>query len=226
VPYKEEFADLIRYQQIQLRRTGVEVRLNTLVTPEMVEAEEPDVVVAATGAQPVVPPFPGLEESNWITAYDLLDGKVEVHTPSAFIVGAGTTGMETAEYLARRGVRCIVVKRRPEVGKKLDPLARALLLRHLEDMGVDVRTGVEVVRFETDAQGQTTVIARPWPHQGEGHELRFPAETVVIAMGLHADHSLVNELAHRSDVYPIGDCVEPREAMDAVYEGFEIGRTV
>jgi NADPH-dependent 2,4-dienoyl-CoA reductase/sulfur reductase-like enzyme len=103
VPYKEEFADLIRYQQVQLQRTGVEVHLNTRVTPEMVEAEDPDAVVVATGARPIVPPFPGLEKTRWMTAYDLLDGRAEVSTPTAFIVGAGTAGMETAEYLARAG---------------------------------------------------------------------------------------------------------------------------
>ena len=228
VPYKEEFADLIRYQQLQMRRAGVEVHLNTQVTPETVAAEEPDVVVAATGAQPIVPPFPGLDETRWMTAYDLLDGKAKVTTSSAFIVGAGTTGMETAEYLARRGVRCIVVKRRPEVGKKLDPLARALLLRHLEDSGVDVRTGVEVVRFETDAQGQTTVIARPWPHQEGANDIHFPAETVIIAMGLRSDPSLVEALETQGGpgVHVVGDCLEPREALDAVWEGFEVGVTL
>lgn len=226
VPYKEEFADLIRYQQVQLQRTGVEVHLNATVTPETVAAEDPGAVVVATGAQPIVPPFPGLEETRWTTAYDVLDGRAEVSTATAFIVGAGTTGMETAEYLARRGIRCIVVKRRPEIGGKLDPLARALLLRRLEGQGVEVRTGVEVIRFETDGQGQTTVIARPWPHQEEAPELHFPAETVIIAMGLHADRSLADELADRPDVYTIGDCVEPREAVDAVHEGFEVGRTV
>jgi len=226
VPYKEEFADLIRYQQVQLQRTGVEVHLNATVTPETVAAEEPDAVVVATGAQPIVPPFPGLEETRWTTAYDLLDGRAEVSTPTAFIVGAGTTGMETAEYLAGRGIRCMVVKRRPEIGGKLDPLARALLLRRLESLGVEVRTGVEVVRFETDEQGQTTVVARPWPHQEGAPELRFPAETVIIGMGLRADRSLADALADQLDVYTIGDCVEPREAVDAVYEGFEVGRTL
>jgi 2,4-dienoyl-CoA reductase-like NADH-dependent reductase (Old Yellow Enzyme family)/thioredoxin reductase len=226
VPYKEEFADLIRYQQVQLQRTGVEVRLNAKATPETVAAEEPDAVVVATGAQPIVPPFPGLKETCWTTAYDLLDGRAEVSTPTAFIVGAGTTGMETAEYLAGRGIRCMVVKRRPEVGGKLDPLARALLLRRLESLGVEVRTGVEVVRFETDEQGQTTVVARPWPHQEGAAELRFPAETVIIGMGLRADRSLADALADKPDVYTIGDCVEPREAVDAVYEGFEVGRTL
>jgi len=223
VPYKEEFFDLIRYQQVQLQRTGVEVRLNTLVTPEIVDAEKPDAVVVATGAQPIVPPFPGLEKTHWMTAYDLLDGRTEVATPSAFIVGAGTAGLETAEYLARCGVRCTVVKRRPEIAGKLDPLARALFLRRLEDLGVDVRTGVEVVRFETDEEGKTTVIARTYPHQEGAPELRFPAETVIIALGLRADHSLADALADRYEVHMIGDCVEPRDALDAVREGFEVG---
>ncbi|MBC8445756.1 MAG: FAD-dependent oxidoreductase [Chloroflexi bacterium] len=226
VPYKEEFADLIRYQQVQLQRTGVDVQLNTMVTSETVTAEDPDAIVVAVGAEPIVPPFPGLEETRWMTAYDLLDGRAEVSTPTAFIVGAGTAGLEVAEYLVRRGVRSTVVKRRPEIGGKLDPLARALLLRRLESQGVEVRTGVEVVRFETDEQGQSTVVARPWPHREGANDLRFPAETVIIALGLRADRSLAEALSDRARVHSIGDCVEPREALDAVYEGFEIGRTV
>ncbi|MBN1483739.1 MAG: FAD-dependent oxidoreductase [Chloroflexia bacterium] len=226
VPYKEEFQDLIRYQQVQLQRTGVTVHLNTTVTAERIEAEDPDAVVLATGAQPIVPPFPGLEETRWMTAYDLLDGRAEISTATAFIVGAGTTGIETAEYLARRGVRSIVVKRKPEIGGKLDPLARSLLLRRMEGLGVKVRTGIEVVRFERDAEGQTTIVARPWPHEEQAPELRFPAETVIIAMGLRADHALAKALAGRTDVYPVGDCVEPREALEAILEGFEVGRTL
>ena len=226
VPYKEEFADLIRYQQVYMERNGVTVRLNTEVTPELVAAEGPDAVVVATGAEPIVPPFPGLETTRWLTAYDLLDGKAEVTTDSAFIVGAGTAGLETAEYLARRGVRSIVVKRKPEVGGKLDPLAQATLLRRLEDLGVDVRTGVEVIRFETDQAGQTTVIALPYPRRADAQEIRFPAETVVIALGLRAEDGLAETLRVQDglEVEVAGDCVEPREALDAVWEGFEAGR--
>ncbi|MGC9334309.1 MAG: FAD-dependent oxidoreductase [Anaerolineae bacterium] len=223
VPYKEEFADLIRYQRVQLQRTGVEVRLNTTVVPETVIAKDPDAVVLAIGAEPIIPPFPGLKETQWVTAYDLLDGRAEVTTPTAFIVGAGTAGMEVAEYLAGHGIRSIVVKRKPEIGGKLDPLARALLLRRLESLGVEVRAGIEVVRFETDKQGKTTVIARPWPRQDRASELRFPAETVILAMGLRPDRSLADALAERPDVYIIGDYVEAREALEAVREGMEAG---
>ena len=119
-----------------------------------------------------------------------------------------------------------MIKRRPEIGGKLDPLALALLLRRLESLGVEVRTGAEVVRFETDGQGRTTVVARPWTAQKGAAELRAPIETVILALGLRADRSLADALADRAEVYSIGDCVEPREALEAVWEGFEQGRNL
>ena len=57
-------------------------------------------------------------------------------------------------------------------------------------------------------------------------EIHFPAETVIIAMGLRSDPAWADELAGGPDVYAIGDYMEPREATDAVWEGFEVGRTV
>ncbi len=227
-PYKEEFLDLIRYQKTYVERKGVDVHLNTDVTPEIVVKESADVVVLAVGAEPIVPPFPGLEDSNWTTAYDILGGKSEVNTETAFIVGAGTTGLEIAEHLALQGVSSVAVKRKPEVGGKLDPLAQVYLLRRLESLGVDVRTGIEVIRFKKNDDGNTTVVARSYPHQKNMPEQRFQAEKVVIALGLRPVRSLAESLKSQKgiEVYSIGDCVEPREALDAIWEGFEIGNKV
>jgi len=43
-----------------------------------------------------------------------------------------------------------LVKGRPEVPEKLEPLARALLCPRVENSGVEVRTGMEMIRFESD----------------------------------------------------------------------------
>ncbi len=223
VPHKEEFADCIHAMKTQMERAGVEVYLNIPVTPEFIKGEDPEIVVLATGAVPIIPPFPGLEETQWMTAYELLAGKKEVKTKMAFIVGAGTTGLETAEYLALKGIQSTVVKRRPEVGGKLDLLARSMILKRLEKLGVEVYTGWEVVRFETDPSGKTTVVARAYPPQEGAKERRFPAETVIIAMGLRPVRELAEALRGRKGVYEIGDCIEPREALDASREGFEVG---
>lgn len=77
------------------------------------------------------------------------------------VAGGGPAGMETAMYLARRGIRWAVVKRRPEVGGKLDPSARALLLRRLESLGVEVRTGVEPVQLGTGRYRRRQALAPP-----------------------------------------------------------------
>ena len=83
-----------------------------------------------------------------------------------------------------------------------------------------------MVRFETDEDGRTTVVARPYPPEEGAAEMRFPAETVIIALGLRPNRELAEALQDREEVYLIGDCVEPREALDAVWEGFEVGRTL
>jgi len=223
VPHKEEFADYLSAMEVLLRNEGVRVHLGEEVTPELVQQQRPDVVILATGAEPVVPPFPGLDDVPWCTAYELLAGKRRVDAREVFIIGAGTTGLETAEYLARQGVKCTVARRRDVLGDKLDMLIRNMLLKRLKDLGVEVLTGVEVVRLEKAPEG-VKVIARPYP-EGEGERV-FVAGGVVIAMGLRPRRELAEALKGKAELYEIGDCIEPREALDAIREGFEVGLKV
>jgi hypothetical protein len=113
-------------------------------------------------------------------------------------------------------------------GARQDPLAQVLLLRHLETLGVDVRTGIEVIRLEKNEAGDTTVIARSYPHQKNAPEPRFQPEKVVKAFGLRPIRSIAESLKSYKgiEVYRIGDSVEPREALDAIGEGFKIGNKV
>jgi len=190
------------------------------VDPGLVRREAPDAVVVATGAEPVVPPFPGLQEVPWSTAYDLLAGKVELEAGEVFIIGAGTTGLETAEYLARQGMRCTVVRRRDVLGDKLDMLIRNMLLKRLKELGVEVLTGLEVVRLEPIPRG-TRITARSYP-EGTGERI-FEADVILLAMGLRSRRDLAETLRGEVELYEVGDCVKPREALDAIREGFEVG---
>lgn len=220
VPHKEEFADYIRTMGLLLQEAGVRVHLRTEVDPGLVRREAPDAVVVATGAEPVVPPFPGLQEVPWSTAYDLLAGKVELEAGEVFIIGAGTTGLETAEYLARQRMRCTVVRRRDVLGDKLDMLVRNMLLKRLKELGVEVLTGLEVVRLEPIPRG-ARIIARSYP-EGTGERV-FEADVILLAMGLRPRRDLAETLRGEVELYEIGDCVKPREALDAIREGFEVG---
>jgi len=61
----------------------------------------------------------------------------------------------------------------------------------------------------------------------EGEEKTIEVNTIVIAAGGKANSELFQELKGRvPEIYCVGDCVEPRNIMEATTEGFNIGRTI
>ncbi len=215
-PHKEEFFDLIRYLEEMVKREGVAVKMNTKVTKEMVEETAPDAVVLATGGLPLVINFPGLEEANWISAHELLEGEADVITDSAFVIGGGLVGLETADLLASQGKQVVVVEMMGELAPGMDKLAKGMLIDRLQKEAVMVHPHTAVKRLTAD-----TVIA-----ESDGEEVVFPAETVVMAVGVRSNRELVDELVSNDapfETYVIGDAAEPRKALEAIQEGFEVG---
>jgi 2,4-dienoyl-CoA reductase-like NADH-dependent reductase (Old Yellow Enzyme family)/thioredoxin reductase len=213
-PYKEEFLDVIGYLSLMVERAGVDVRLGTRVTPQMVANMHPEVVVVAAGGIPLTIPFPGLNETHWLLASDLLEGTGRVETPSAVVIGGGLVGLEVADLLASQDRRITVVEMLPEVGGDMDLLARAMLLGRLQKQNVTIHTGTKVTRLARD-----TAFAR----QNDG-EIQFPVETVILAVGVRPNRELADALEQSElEMYVIGDAVQPRKALEAIWEGFEVG---
>jgi len=214
-PHKEGFLDVIRYQELMANRAGVSIRLKTKVTPELIATEQPDVVVVATGGIPLTLHFPGLEESRWHLAADILDGASAVETPSALVIGGGLVGLETADYLAARDTKVTVVEMLPQAGADMDPLAKAMLMKSLNQHGAQIHTSTKVLRLTAD----TVVVKR------DDEEVTMPIETVVVAVGVRANRELADALTGTDrEIHVIGDAIEPRKAIDAIHEGFEIAR--
>ncbi len=60
-----------------------------------------------------------------------------------------------------------------------------------------------------------------------GKKKPVKADTVVLAVGLKPDNALVSQLNGRfPKLYTIGDCREPRNIMGAIWDGYEVGRTI
>ena len=74
-PSKQAFCSAIRYWETMCRKYDVEIRLNTTATVELINAENPDVVVIATGSLSAHPPFKGLEEHAVMDAREVLIAK-------------------------------------------------------------------------------------------------------------------------------------------------------
>jgi len=76
--YKRELKGIIEYYEAVLKDLGVEICLQTKVTPDFAQAWKPDAVVIATGAVPLSPPIPGAQLTHVVQALDILLGKVEM----------------------------------------------------------------------------------------------------------------------------------------------------
>lgn len=96
IPGKEEFQETIRYYRHELKRTGVQVKLNSKVSREHLGGF--DEVVVASGVLPRIPKFDGLDHPKVVAYNQVLRGEVEVGQRVA-VIGSGGIGIDTCAYL-------------------------------------------------------------------------------------------------------------------------------
>jgi 2,4-dienoyl-CoA reductase-like NADH-dependent reductase (Old Yellow Enzyme family)/thioredoxin reductase len=212
VPHKEGFQDAVRNMELMARRAGVRICLGEAITTEELLTQQPDAVVLATGSVPLSVAFPGLDHTQWALASEVLEGGIEVDTPSALIIGGGLVGLETAEFLAAKGKQVTLVEMEAEVGETLDPLPKAMLLKRLGEHQVEIQVGTKVMGL-TPAGVQV---------QKNGEGSLVPAEMIVLAVGAQPDRELANGLAGSSLRYfVVGDAAEPRGIGEAIWEAHQ-----
>ncbi|WP_133647295.1 NADPH-dependent 2,4-dienoyl-CoA reductase [Paraburkholderia flava] len=102
VPGKEEFHETLRYFRRQIELTGVELRLNTRATADLLTQRDFDEVVIATGVEPRRPSIDGADHPKVLGYLDVLRDGSHVGRTVA-IVGAGGIGFDVAEYLVHNG---------------------------------------------------------------------------------------------------------------------------
>ncbi|MFD4717482.1 FAD-dependent oxidoreductase [Streptomyces sp. NPDC058423] len=100
VPGKEEFEETLRYFRTQLELRGVEVRLGTFVTPDLLTGY--DEIVVATGVTPRTPVIAGVDHPSVVSYLDVLRDGAEVGERVA-VLGAGGIGFDVAEFLTDGG---------------------------------------------------------------------------------------------------------------------------
>src|SRR3989442_11437922 len=71
-PAHAEYAGIVRFLGIQVRKLDVDVRLGAEASASLVLAEGPDSVIVATGAHAYVPPVPGADGKHVVTDPDVL----------------------------------------------------------------------------------------------------------------------------------------------------------
>lgn len=215
---KGGFTSLVRWQAQELVRLGVTVLLNKEVSAEEIRTAAPDVVLVASGSQPLVPPVDGLKDglSNGIvvTAQDVLAGKASAKGRIA-VIGGGLVGAETAEWLAAEGNVVTLVEMQSEIVKDGVGNPKMLLIKSLHDHGVTVMTDTKVLAV--DGTGMTV--------EHDGLELSLnDLDVIILAAGVRPYHPLAEALAdYPGEVRCIGDAAQAKNGYRNIQEAFETG---
>lgn len=220
--FKDDYKLLIDYLITQIKKLGVKVELRKEAIPELILKVKPEVVLIATGAKPIVPEIKGIEKA--ISAVDLLLGKGEAGE-SVVVVGGGRIGCETALYLAQQGKKVTIVEILDRVLRDMvegwgnAPNPNAIdLLRLLAESHMKISTSTNVLEI-TDTG---LVIA-----DAQGKRSTLEADTITFAVGMKPNTELQEALQDKlPEVYAIGDCVEPRLVLNAIWEGFRTARLI
>ncbi|RLB08480.1 MAG: hypothetical protein DRG27_05685, partial [Deltaproteobacteria bacterium] len=214
--YKKEIKNIINYHQTQLRKYKVECILNTEVNAELVKKENPDVVVLATGSYPIIPDVPGVDKDIVVPVSKILFQEGPLPRES-IVVGGGPTGCEVALHLAESGSKVTIVEMLPKIGNGLESITRKVLINKLMENNVRFLTNSVLERIEDNGV---------WV-KSKGKEEFIPAERVIISIGNRPDTRLYEQIKDmKYEIYQIGDCIEPRSAKTAIYEGTVLGLSI
>lgn len=210
IPFKYEMYQLGLSFEKQAIEEGVEIRLNTLVTPEYVAAEKPDALILAVGSTPIVPQFPGMDGENVIVVNDYYLEKEKVQD-SVVVLGGGLAGCECAVHLGMEGKQVHLVEMRDILAADCNIRHKPILMKQVEKYATSYlgHTGLRITEEGVICKGP------------DGNEVLIPGKTVICAAGQRANRSDVEALRHSAPfVREIGDCIRPANITKAVYEGY------
>lgn len=210
-PCKDILNHIPEFFHAQLSRMdNVEIKLNTPITQNNIGSIKADYVLLATGATPLIPAIPGIE--NGKIAQDILLHRTEVNG-HVVICGGGQVGVETALELLERGHKVSIVEMLPDVILKEELMTRIVMMKKLAAAEVPLYCQHKVTKISNGAVEVEDMQT--------GEIKTIQCDDVVIAFGTKADRSLQDLLEERFDqVVVIGDAGTPDTITSAIHDGF------
>jgi len=169
---------------------GVDVAMGSarIVSPWEVEVTRADgqvrrlstrSIVIATGARPVVPAIPGIEQVEVLTSENVWN--LRQRPERLVVLGGGPIGSELAQTFARLGSRVTQVEQAPRLLMREDVDASELVTARFRSEGIDVLLDHTAKRIEV-VDGEKLLIA-----EYAGSEVRIPFDALLVAVGRHAN---------------------------------------
>jgi pyruvate/2-oxoglutarate dehydrogenase complex dihydrolipoamide dehydrogenase (E3) component len=134
------------------------------------------------------------------------------------VIGGGPTGLELTLHLADFGCKATVVEMLPKIGSGLEAITKKMILHRLEIKKVKLMTRTRLLKVKNNG----VIIA-----EHDQQERFIEADKVVIAIGTRPDTRLYDKIKSLSyRIYQVGDCLEPRDAKEAIYDSAVLGRRI
>ena len=185
-------------------------------------------IVIATGARPIIPPLPGLDDVGCLTSETLWEAFAKLdHLPRRLaILGGGPIGCELAQSLQRLGAQVTLIEAAPRLLGQEDDEACALVQAALASDGVQVLTAHRALRCEREGDEKYLVV----DHAGTEHRIAFDALICAVgrearltgfgleALGITGDRCLeTNDCLQTAypHIYAVGDVTGPLQLTHA-----------
>lgn len=242
---RREMISIIDWRMAQCERLGVEFAFNTWAEADTVLAEEPDVVIVATGG---LPHTEILSQGNDLTVstWDIISGDVKPGRQVLIFDDAGDhAALQAAEVIARSGAGVEIVT--PDRAFSAEVMAMNLVpyMRTLQDLDVTFTVTYRVDRVE---RRDGRLVATFKSDYGPVHKERI-VDQVVVNHGTvplddlyfelrpqskndgaveHQDliagkpQNIVTNPAGRFQLFRIGDAVAARNTHAAIYDALRL----
>ena len=205
MPFKTHLKEYLERQAMLCARAGVEIRLNTTVTPEYAVAQKADVLIAALGARPVKPPVEGIDGTNVYAAEEVYLDAAKAGK-KVVILGAGLVGVEMAIFLAQQGREAALVEILDRPNLENAAMHAMAVMKELRERKIPMHLNTRATKIRPDS---VEIEGR----EGKGF---LEADTVIYAAGMRAQRDDAIALSQCAPEFVmLGDCQTPKNIIAA-----------
>lgn len=245
-PRHDALRNITDWLQLQVRKLGVDIRLATEATEDLIAAEQPDIVVIATGGDPADARVKGAEHA--VSTWDLLSGaKAPGETVLIYDDNGEHQALMAAEFVAERGAVVELVTHDRAIGQDVGLTEAALYRKNLYRLGVLITPDQKLIEVYPEGNRLVAVLQNAYTSEEEERVV----DQVVIENGTLPREALYLGLKERSrnrgevdpqalidgrpqtvavnpdgafQLFRIGDAVTSRNIHGSLYEAIRLAK--
>jgi len=218
--HKENLARVADYQRMRLNQLDVKIYLKTVLSPELVEKLNPEVLVWAAGAEPFIPENIEIFDDQIVFVEEAISTGMPWDNKLVAVIGGGATGCDPSLTLANQNNHVLIFEALNNAAENVEPKTRFDLLDRIEsDNKIQLMSGNPVTR----------VMGKEIEYQEKkGCTQRQKVDQIIWATG-YRPRTIPNVyFDHFPDlkIFRIGDSLYPRNIFYAVNDGFRVGMRI